>query len=1821
MTFFYSYFNRFTKYSQLTLVAVLFFQSVGFAQRLPFMNEKKHKMEKKKDNFTSFSTPHKSKFPAQWKSENKGQVALHPEFGTMPFNAPQGDLVEVLSKRAIDYRYYVNPNKPEEFFIQQSLGDLHFKKDGNWVTINHHISNKGNGVYEADKQPEPVGFNTLAKVSYIVTPYGKVNFNQWQLFGIDDNNAENFIANANWENYTAGDDGLYITNIFPGIDASMRVSRGSVKTNFIVKIYQLGNFKDLVFKDALNMDNNAAQLQFMHIKNESSGTDRVHLLANNQSVVEIGEAVAYLENGTKDLRYFPTYDLKGNKLGIVIPKLWLEQNLVSGNVIIDPLVTSTNTLAQAAITGSRYDATCLFTQSCDFTLNVNTPPAAVFTDILINFDYLAQGLCFMEDGATRFTLGGCVSPNMAGFYWYCMDPNPGTCTGANISIYSDLSSCLPAPSCLAQPLNFGLKFYRSCWGTTGAACNGNCIGADSPWNVVIQGQSVGFVSAAPNQFNVSATSVCEGQNITATSSGTQYGVGPYTINWSLSPTGLPSVGAGSPAVINFPTAGSYTLYGIVTDACGSTSSASKAITITPPPAAPAVTSPVTYCQNASASILTATGTNLQWYTVPVGGSPTGAPTPATGVPGLTSYYVSQTVGGCVSPRAQIDVIINAFPTFGGGASSTPASCGASDGSISGLTASGSGTITYVWTNTVPVTVSTSTVNANLSNQPAGSYNLTVTDANGCSNTYGPVVINSSAPPSGPVVTSPVSYCLGASAVPLTATGTNLLWYTVPAGGVGSATAPTPSTAAIGTTSYYVSQTVSGCESSRIQIDVIINNAPAAPVVSTPLNLCQGASASALTATGVALLWYIAPAGGVGSATAPTPSTAAVGSVSYYVSQTTGGCESPRAQITVQVTGPPTISGAPIVTPSSCGQSDGDITGYGASGTGTLTFTWTNAASAVVSTSTTTTDLTNQPAGSYTLTVTDAAGCTAVASPVLITNNAAPAAPVVTSPINYCQGATTAQLTATGVSLLWYTVPVGGVGVATAPTPSSAVAGTVSYYVSQTVAACESPLAQVDIIVTATPAAPVVTSPINYCQGAASTALTATGTSLLWYTVPVGGTGSAAAPTPSTAITGTVNYYVTQTTSGCESPNALIAVQVSAAPSITGSPVITPSNCGLSDGSITGYSITGTGTLTYTWTNAALVVINTSTTTSDITNQPAGTYTLTVTDAAGCNSVASAVQITNTSAPAAPVVTSPVFYCLNVAATPLTATGTNLLWYTVPAGGVGSSTTPTPVTSAAGTISYYVSQTVAGCESLLAQIDVTVTPPPAAPLVTSPVNLCLNATAAPLTAPGTTLLWYTVPVGGTSSATAPVPSTTAIGTTSYYVSEINNGCESARAQIDVIVNPAPLAPTVVSPLAYCQGATAAALTATGTNLLWYTVPAGGVGTPALTPSTASAGTTSYFVSQTVGGCESATTELIVVVNASVVPDATITSTNTTVCAGTLISFSAIVNNAGVNPGMQWLLNGNPIPGETALNYSSSTLLNNAVISFQVNSTAVCANPVQIISNTINLNILPSATPAVVIVSEPNPVCEGQPVTITATPLFGGPGPSFTFRVNGVTVQDSSINTFTSSLLSDEDLIIVIMGSNYQCINGSNTVASNILTLNIAAPPTVTATSSQDTIINGQSTVLTGVTSSSAAVYLWEPANYLVCDICESTSASPVISTTYQLTISDVNTGCVGYDSVKVFVTNEFNIFVPTAFSPNLDGTNDDLYVRGIGIKSFTLDIFDRWGMKVFTTSDQAVGWNGQHKDKPVVEGIYTYYLKYEKFNGTLGDLKGNITLSR
>jgi len=232
-------------------------------------------------------------------------------------------------------------------------------------------------------------------------------------------------------------------------------------------------------------------------------------------------------------------------------------------------------------------------------------------------------------------------------------------------------------------------------------------------------------------------------------------------------------------------------------------------------AAPTVTSPILYCQNATASVLTATGTALKWYTVATGGTAlTSAPTPSTTTVGTITYYVSQTVGGVESARASITVTVNALPTISTG--SAVAIC---FGTSTTLTATG-GT-SYKWSNSI--TTATNTVAPTTTT----TYFVTGTNSSACSATSS-VVVTVNTVPAAPTVITPINYTQGATATALTATGTSLNWYTSATGGTALTAAPVPTTTAAGTTNYYVSQTITACESPRATIAVVIT-APSATI--------------------------------------------------------------------------------------------------------------------------------------------------------------------------------------------------------------------------------------------------------------------------------------------------------------------------------------------------------------------------------------------------------------------------------------------------------------------------------------------------------------------------------------------------------------------------------------------------------------------------------------------------------------------------------------------------------------------------------------------------------------------------------------------------------------------------------------------------------------------------------------------------------------------------------------------------------------------------------------------------------------------------------
>lgn len=195
----------------------------------------------------------------------------------------------------------------------------------------------------------------------------------------------------------------------------------------------------------------------------------------------------------------------------------------------------------------------------------------------------------------------------------------------------------------------------------------------------------------------------------------------------------------------------------------------------------------------------------------------------------------------------------------------------------------------------------------------------------------------------PAVTSPVTYYQNSPSSPLVAGGSNLLWYTSPVPGTGTSTAPTPSTSTVGSTTYYVTQTVDFCESHFAEI--VVNVVPycnADIPVTTDASRCGSGSVTLQASGGFMYLWYNASFGGSVVNIGPTFTTPNLSATTTYYVSNFDSCESMRTPVTAEII----ILNANAGPDQSfnCGNSSTLAPVITYSGSNPLTYTWTPATS-------------------------------------------------------------------------------------------------------------------------------------------------------------------------------------------------------------------------------------------------------------------------------------------------------------------------------------------------------------------------------------------------------------------------------------------------------------------------------------------------------------------------------------------------------------------------------------------------------------------------------------------------------------------------------------------------------------------------------------------------------------------------------------------------------------------------------------------------------------------------------------------------------------
>ncbi|MFT6716496.1 MAG: gliding motility-associated-like protein [Saprospiraceae bacterium] len=192
------------------------------------------------------------------------------------------------------------------------------------------------------------------------------------------------------------------------------------------------------------------------------------------------------------------------------------------------------------------------------------------------------------------------------------------------------------------------------------------------------------------------------------------------------------------------------------------------------------------------------------------------------------------------------------------------------------------------------------------------------------------------------------------------------------------------------------------------------------------------------------------------------------------------------------------------------------------------------------------------------------------------------------------------------------------------------------------------------------------------------------------------------------------------------------------------------------------------------------------------------------------------------------------------------------------------------------------------------------------------------------------------------------------------------------------------------------------------------------------------------------------------------------------------------------------------------------------------------------------------------------------------------------------------------------------------HGCEDVDSIILSFSSLDTTKISATVTPETILDTESAVIE-VTPENYK-YSISPEEDETTQEENSFTVFPKESKTYLLTVIDsLYNKCRNITSVSIevlkFVCDDPYIYVPNAFTPNGDGENDVLFVRGKNITKLYFAIFNRWGQKVFETELQHVGWDGLYKGMKIDPAVYDYYLKYECEGEEEHFKKGNITLIR
>ncbi|WP_018341668.1 discoidin domain-containing protein [Cytophaga aurantiaca] len=371
----------------------------------------------------------------------------------------------------------------------------------------------------------------------------------------------------------------------------------------------------------------------------------------------------------------------------------------------------------------------------------------------------------------------------------------------------------------------------------------------------------------------------------------------------------------------------------------------------------------------------------------------------------------------------------------------------------------------------------------------------------------------------------------------------------------------------------------------------------------PTTFCNGGSVTLTASTGSSYIWKN---GTTTVGTSATFNATAAGSYTVEVTNA-AGCKATSSATTVTVNAAPTANITANGTTTFC--NGGSVTLTASTG---ASYIWKNGTTTVGTSAT----FNATAAGSYTVEVTNAAGCKATSSATTVTVNAAPTANITANgATTFCNGGSVTLTANTGASYIWKN---GTTTVGTAATFNATAAG--SYTVEVTNAAgCKATSSATTVTVNTAPTANITANgATTFCNGGSVTLTASTGASYIWKN------GTTTVGTASTYSATTAGSYTVEVTNaaGCKATSTATNVTVNAAPTANITANGPTTFC--QGGSVTLTANTGAS---YIWKNGTTTVGTSST----FNVAAAGSYTVEVTNAAGCKATSSATTVTLESA--------------------------------------------------------------------------------------------------------------------------------------------------------------------------------------------------------------------------------------------------------------------------------------------------------------------------------------------------------------------------------------------------------------------------------------------------------------------------------------------------------------------------------------------------------------------------------------------------------------